>query len=203
MIIQTFSQQWGEYSFIIMSSNAKPSAASHTLWTKEIYCLAVLLDRCGDDSRTPCYSFPEHRDTEHLTTAFFWLSSSLCKTHVWSQHHADLCGTGRGMKYNCPSRDLSFQNPQHPHLPLLWVTHARGWGSSQLKLYQLWSRGFTSDRKWVQTVKVWAFWARSERCLNTYLHLIHVGWRGQKLLCKLRHVLHVGQCLCLGGSGFI
>ena len=61
----------------------------HTLWSEEIYCLTMPLGSLGSGSRTSCHSTPQHCDTEEessaLTTAFFWLFSSLCKTHVWSQ----------------------------------------------------------------------------------------------------------------------
>lgn len=146
-----------------------------TLWI-EIYCLALPRGSSGHGSRTPHHSTPQHQGTDGwisaLTTAFFWLFSSLCKTHVWSQK---LSVWYRRRSEVC----LSFQGTvSKVHIilsDLSWVTHARSWGSSQLKLYQLQAWWFLNGRIWVQTFKVWALWAQDPgKYLNVCIHLIHV-----------------------------
>lgn len=97
--------------------------------------LAVPLGSSGNGSRTPHLS-TQHQGTDGwisaLTNAFFWLFCSLCKTHVWSQklsvwyrQRGEVCLSFEGTvsKVHIIISDLS------------WVTHARSWGASQLKLH--------------------------------------------------------------------
>lgn len=131
-----------------------------------------LLTHCGGRRFTaqPClwaalgvaagHHVVQHLSTTQLEKAQPWPlhfsdSSAACtKPLCVLKHHADQCSTGKGIKCDCPSRGLSFQRPHHPRWPLLWVTHATGWRSPQLKLYQLWAWWFTGDRKWVQSLSI-------------------------------------------------